>query len=874
MRKKILCLILTLSLLLPCLVVFAGALTDEDKRTISVAKEQGFDKFIDVEECYENYLAYKSGDYSGIKDVSFYEQISLLGVDVVDMHFTADGYYAGVCDLYFFNPLGVPLTHYNYDGDVSTVSFDIFDTSNSNILVDDCVEIIGIANNADGLFVKTWFSILMKLDGSFNYEDVAINLNYFNVWYDDVKISFGTKESPLNFVMKNEKLDSVISISSPLYDLAFVFNESEYKVKADYPVRYDLPVNGEIYRENAQVIYLYEQFGSSWGVDKLYLYLYDPYGRGARNCIEIKTSVNNGDFHFLKFNYLKSEGAISKFVCEYDIPETSQRTYDFGYYCYYSSNLSQITPLHGYDTPTYHIEISDADNGVATLFVDDEPINYNDAVYNIKSSSSSLFLTTFGNTSYSLNSSKTGTEHYATLSSVYFTLPEALFDTDVTEYNKDNRAFIQYIKGHYTVCETGYGFVTTDTNSYNKVNNKIKNNSAFNSAVYFGHFYDTPGALFDTRTYDYCYGDSSIDKAGYWNGAATSAAKMSFAIKANQVVPGQACSTNSSVKEQILSYGDDAFVSTNYEEFTLTPDIKFNLFSKNEWSFSEIREQEGFLAAVYAMFAENPEIQDSIEDICAILVLHPDDIDFYLNQYTFSDVKDIETFKIEDLTGADFRDAFFVDDAVDIRDRMIEARDKDEAFILLRFRTFDYYASDAIYLEPSEFGKEQVVDENCFVCKTEVIKGFQIGEIAITGNKETTVYNVVMSPMTFVAGTVFAPNEQPSYDEEVFPGGSGGAGLGGLSPGTLGANLFNSLFSGWNIPDWSDWSDLGELIARISSLISLILVAILVVMFWEPIKSVIGVLWDIISIPFKAIGGLFDKNKNKPNNPDNPDKRE
>lgn len=142
---------------------------------------------------------------------------------------------------------------------------------------------------------------------------------------------------------------------------------------------------------------------------------------------------------------------------------------------------------------------------------------------------------------------------------------------------------------------------------------------------------------------------------------------------------------------------------------------------------------------------------------------------------------------------------------------------------VFHFAQDDYYSSEATELDnESSFGYE--MDSNAYLARETVYLNFDVIDISMKKGDDITVLGVVASPIDVIPS--------PTPPVETTPDG----GLG-------------------------DW--FAQLIRAIVAIIVTLFVVAIIVIFWGPISTILGLLGNLIALPFKAISDAIKNRKKK-----------
>lgn len=151
-----------------------------------------------------------------------------------------------------------------------------------------------------------------------------------------------------------------------------------------------------------------------------------------------------------------------------------------------------------------------------------------------------------------------------------------------------------------------------------------------------------------------------------------------------------------------------------------------------------------------------------------------------------------------------------------------DANEAENTIYVFHFAMDSYYNAEATELDnENSFGYE--MDSNAYLARETVYLNFDVIDISMKKGEEMTVLGVVASPIDVI------PNLTPPV--ETTPDG----GLG-------------------------DW--FAQFMQAIAAIIGALLVVAIIVIFWGPITTLLGFLWKMICMPFKAISNAVKERKN------------
>ena len=193
-------------------------------------------------------------------------------------------------------------------------------------------------------------------------------------------------------------------------------------------------------------------------------------------------------------------------------------------------------------------------------------------------------------------------------------------------------------------------------------------------------------------------------------------------------------------------------------QFKLTDKEVLNLLSVKELSVDEFYVDHSLLETLFVKwFDYSDKIQDSVKNIKVFQTLEGEKITEALG-----------------LTKDEFISTYYVssDKYDDICNRMKYAYENNEVFVLIRFDTYDYFADYAH--EVNKLGAYEPEDD-IFLFIDKYYEDFEFFQFELTNSYDSKVYDVDMSPISFVAG-ITTPDPFDKWEdtnvpdiEDIFP---------------------------------------------------------------------------------------------------------
>ncbi len=375
-----------------------------------------------------------------------------------------------------------------------------------------------------------------------------------------------------------------------------------------------------------------------------------------------------------------------------------------------------------------------------------------------------------GYTFYRLNNSKKGEKYYNTLSSLYFSVPESIFEGYYTDKLwKDGYVSSILMSYQSAMLQPGiiYQSGSDAAHNINRIQNGVYNSggACFYSDFILGSFgsgpvglnngfsfgkhlsylnyvedpYATPLEEYDKFPYAFEFtGDWDPDKSGF------------------------------SSDELVELIGDSPKLYENLQYFEKI--IKFNddytLEGYHELSFKEQWERVGFFAAIGMQ-----------------LGLLDNSIDAGMTFKGIDTLRGNELVEACSLSDEVFSDTYAVHllDVPQVKEKMLWCSENNQAFVFLRFDIFDYYYSEAKYYYSDFLLRVDSIDISGqqYVFQTKYYKDVDILQLQTSnflGNKK--VYDVKMEPITVVGAVTPEEDFDDLYEKpgDAFLDGAGNLG--------------------------------------------------------------------------------------------------
>ena len=343
-------------------------------------------------------------------------------------------------------------------------------------------------------------------------------------------------------------------------------------------------------------------------------------------------------------------------------------------------------------------------------------------------------------TFYRLNSSDSGTLYQKTLTTVGFALDASYFHLDDLEVEND--CYLDFINCTYREGYLKPAFVTTD-GSFISANRFLP--GASRVYLYSGYIYTSGDISYDVIADDEGY---TIILPYIWFGSvpdSTSAYEYAPSKQYDYVPFVFMVEHEGDFEdfEYVLTQEEiEAVLKKFSEEYIFDGDVvpvdktitfkdKTELLSYRDATFDQVKSDFGFFSALWhKWFGMDDTVMESIGNINCIEMILPDE---YLSILDMSDEEFSSTYLVA------------LNEAADMKAKVLDALSKNQVYTFLRFDTYDYYAADA-----TVEGLEHNGD--AFIFQEKYYKDFDIIELGISNEQETVVYNVKMDPINIMAG--------------------------------------------------------------------------------------------------------------------------
>ncbi len=388
---------------------------------------------------------------------------------------------------------------------------------------------------------------------------------------------------------------------------------------------------------------------------------------------------------------------------------------------------------------------------ITTLMSDETTVSDNTNKY-VRSDVKGEISIKCDSTFYRINSSASGTAYQQTLSTVGFALDSSYFNVDDLDITND--FYLDFI--HFTY-RGGYlkpAFVTTDCN-FLAENGFLPGSSRvqlYNGYYIYSGVDTVTGSGFTTFYPDIWFGP--VPEPGLAYGYSPD--KQYYYIPFIFMVQHEGDFEDF---EYVLTQDEIETVLEKFSEGqifdgevtpvdkTITFKDKTELLSYRDATFEEVSSSLGFFAALWhKLCGMDDTVMESIGSINCIEMIVPDDYSLIL---LMSDEEFSSTYLVA------------LNEAGDIKSKVLDALLKNQVYTFLRFDAYDYYAADATVAGLEHNG-------DAFIFQEKYYKDFDIIELGISNEQETLVYTVKMDPIDILAG-VTAPDEI-TKDDVTTPG--------------------------------------------------------------------------------------------------------
>ncbi len=788
MKNKVLAILLCVCMLLPCFAIFAlaeegmSANANED-----VYVPEDLYQMIDVQAYIDN--AGKEG-YNQMKVLGF-SDVSINVETESDSGVFEEPIYSISLRAYIYNPNLIPI--------VNSTDYCLFHAEHSGY---DCYEhhpvsyaqIIG----SDGLPINYVSSGTILPEHDVLHEDLNISDNDHYHWYDamffEIGMGFIVRESDYIASGMYEGKFLIDTMSFYTYSGERIIHDDTYEWKQhkwiEHPELYHevvVNIGAEInYKNIAEMLNYttaYTDMSSFLDIDiatlnneypkkpdyseitpaflyedlenkRLFLYVYDSLARGVLSSSflnRIDISLDNINYKDYTLRLVNFENTLSKFEIivgdEFfeNINSTQSRTY-------YINHLEYRSDLNTWCT---------SDDFVKYTYTTDK-----EGELNVDVEADFIRLKEVGDTFYRLNSSANGDNLYQTLSSVYFSIPESYFELDDNDYLNDR--WLENIKGKYDWAYTNPGIVTSNKELKDKIYKDYLSGKGINTSYMVDPYIDNHNLLQRTIYADlFLGGDVNDFEIITWLEAAGLALREEFPYKGfyknysvlfyvDEIGAPNSLAIDGLTLETALLNSDYAFSEYHKDEpFELSRNEVKNLLSVKELSVDDFYKDHSLWDTLMLKWFDYSEsIQDSVKNI-----------------------KVFQTFEGAQIRNAlamskeDFVSQYYVSasDYSDICKRMQYALDNDEVFLLIRFDTYDYFAA-----HPNDVSKYGAYQGSAGEYEKDVVlfidkyySDFEVLEMELKNSYDSKVYNIKMTPISFIAGVTVPDVFNPWEDTNV-----------------------------------------------------------------------------------------------------------
>lgn len=363
MKKKILCILLCISIILPCFVVFAFA--ESSDKYIEQGKAEGADEFVDVANYVEN------AGKPGCTDMV------LLGIDspkvkeVTYPGYDGEYFYFIEYDLVIYNP---SLYALNFDSDVCGIAKTTIDKSKiiSNSIEDADLK-VRLSDSStynvlapDSMFIRLTVRTVEvdeSLGTKFFFDKLIINAN--NLSY----------ELEANCSTEFNDIKLVIPFTDVISDLAWFTDNKHWDIYQTY----------KDHTENEPSFLFAYELGYGTSDPELYFYVFNPTGCDfGFSMVTIWGDLDppnlelcsQSDAHLYKYkledpfeNYCLESGDIRNYYIESTWVSTSNGTIEYQSPSHFAFSNNEIP--EGYSEQFAYTYTADADSGLNFVFSDD-----------------------------------------------------------------------------------------------------------------------------------------------------------------------------------------------------------------------------------------------------------------------------------------------------------------------------------------------------------------------------------------------------------------------------------------------------------------------------------------------------------------------
>ena len=340
-------------------------------------------------------------------------------------------------------------------------------------------------------------------------------------------------------------------------------------------------------------------------------------------------------------------------------------------------------------------------------------------------------------TFYRINSSASGTNYQQTLSTVGFALDASYFNLDDLVVSNDS--YVNHINFTYREGYLKPAFVTTDggfirTNRFLPGSSRVE---LYNGYIYSGD--DTvTGNGFTTFYPDFWFGPVPDPSLAYGYSPEKQYNYIPFVFMVQHegdFEDFEYVLTQEEIEAVLEKFSEEQIFDGEIApvDKTITFKDKTELLSYRDATFEEVSASLGFFSALWhKLCGMDDTVTESIGNINCIEMIVPDDYQLIL---LMSDEEFSSTYLVA------------LNEAGDIKQKVLDALLAGQVYTFLRFDTYDYYASEAFVR-----GMYHDVDADAFIFQEKYYKDFDIIELGISNEQETVVYNVKMDPINIMAG--------------------------------------------------------------------------------------------------------------------------
>ena len=372
---------------------------------------------------------------------------------------------------------------------------------------------------------------------------------------------------------------------------------------------------------------------------------------------------------------------------------------------------------------------------ITTLMSDETTVSDNTNKY-VRSDVKGEISIKCDSTFYRINSSASGTAYQQTLSTVGFALDSSYFNVDDLDVTND--FYLDFI--HFTY-RGGYlkpAFVTTDCN-FLAENGFLPGSSRvqlYNGYYIYSGVDTVTGSGFTTFYPDIWFGPVPEPGLAYGYSPDKQYNYIPFIFMVQHegdFEDFEYVLTQDEIETVLEKFSEGQIFDGEVTpvDKTITFKDKTELLSYRDATFNEVSSSLGFFSALlHKLCGMDDTVMESIGSINCIEMIVPDD---YSTILLMSDEEFSSTYLVA------------LNEAGDIKSKVLDALLKNQVYTFLRFDTYDYYAADATVAGLEHNG-------DAFIFQEKYYKDFDIIELGISNEQETVVYTVKMDPIDFLAG--------------------------------------------------------------------------------------------------------------------------